>query len=185
MVKFEANGKLGKVIIKLPTSLNEITPEYIGAITDEIVVADNYSLIALCHKEKLSAFVLAGRSNKNEISTSVIPLFVKRGFTEDKSFQPNIEVCDKLLITPTAMSMALHVNAPMNNITMPKFMAAIEGDRFAHQNALALNEYVYFLEFKIIPNCDILGVYKTNLRKDYTSPFGFEVVNNDSVCDNA
>ena len=80
MVKFETNGKQGDAIIKLPTRIDEITPEYLKAITSHIKVADNYSLIALCHKEKLSNFVIAGRNNKGEMSTAVVPLFVKTGY---------------------------------------------------------------------------------------------------------
>lgn len=184
MVKFETNGKNGKVIVNLPTSLKEITPEYLGAITDEIAVADNYSLVALCHKEKLSAFIMAGK-RKNEISTAVVPIFVKRGTTTDEldnihhaliPFHPMIEVCDKLLISPTAMSMGLHVNVPMNTLNAGKVIALLEGDKFAYQNAYKIVDPVYFLEFKLIPNNDIIGCYKPKLRKDFDNPFAFEVV---------
>ena len=184
MVKFETNGKNGKVIVTLPTNLEEITPEYLGAITDEIAVADNYSLIALCHKEKLSAFVMAGRNKKNEISTAVVPLFVKRGLNTSSvssidgvpSFHPLIEVCDKLIISPTAMAMGLHVNVPMNTLNMGKVVALLEGDGYAYQNATKVTDPVYFLEFKLIPNNEIIGCYKPNLRKDFENRFAFEVV---------
>lgn len=175
MVKFETNGKNGKVIVTLPTSIKELTPEYLGAITDEIAIADNYSLIALCHKEKLSTFVMAGRSKKNQISTAVVPIFAKRGET-NVVFNTGIEVGDKLLISPTAMSMGLHVNVPMNTLTMGKFVDLIEGDTKVYQNALKHKEDVYFIEFKLIPNNEIIGIYKPNRRKDFENPFALEVV---------
>lgn len=184
MVKFETNGKKGKVIVNLPTKIEEITPEYLGAITDEIAVADNYSLVALCHREKLSAFIMAGKRNQNQISTAVIPLFVKRGLDTSSvsnvgdvpTFHPLIEVCDKLLISPTAMSMGLHVNVPMNTINVNKVIDLLDGDGYAYQNASKFTEPVYFIEFKLIPNNEIIGCYKPKLRKEFNNPFAFEVV---------
>ena len=41
MVKFEVNGEKYSKIITLPTSVSEITPEYLENITTEILVADN------------------------------------------------------------------------------------------------------------------------------------------------
>lgn len=187
MLKFETNGKLGKCIINLPTSINEITPKYLLDVTANIAVADNYSLIAICHKEKLSAFVLAGRNKKSEMTTSVVPIFVKRGFiTDDKSigcpnnFNDFVTSGIRLLITPTAISMGLHVNVPENDITMGKFMAAIDGDGCAYQNASKHNETVYFIEFKLVPNCDILGAYG-NKTKAFENPFAITRINDEAV----
>lgn len=170
MIKFEVNGENKTVSISLPTSVNEITPEYLGGITDEIAVADNYSMIALCHKAKLSDFVLAGRNKKQQLSTQVVPLFVKRGKT-DWDFSLVIEVADKLLITPTAMSMGLHVNVPMNTLNVERIIGIMEEDKGIFQKAMQIKDPVYFLEFKIVPNSDIQGVYKPNLRKDFDNPF--------------
>lgn len=171
MVKFETNGDNGKQILTLPTKVSDLTPEYLAYLTDDIMIADNYSLVALCHKEKLSAFVLAGRSKKDQMNTSVIPLFVKRGYHEDNDYMSRIEVCDKLLITPTALSLALHVNSPRNTLTMGHLINAIEGDKNAHINALKLNTDVIFVEFKIIPNNEILGVYKGIKVNEFDNPF--------------
>lgn len=170
MVKFEVNGEKYNKIITLPTSVSEITPEYLENITTEILVADNYSLIALCHKAKLSDFILAGRSKKQQLSTQVVPLFVKRGMT-NWEFSANIEVADKLLITPTAMSMGLHVNVPMNTLNIERIVAIMEEDKNIYQKALGIKDAVYFLEFKIIPNSDIQGVYKPKLYKEFENPF--------------
>lgn len=170
MVKVEVNGEKQTRIIILPTSVSEITPEYLGGITDEIVVADNYSLIALCHKAKLSDFILAGRNKKQQLSTQVVPLFVKRGKTEWE-FSSFIEVADKLLITPTAMSMGLHVNVPMNTLNVERIISIIEEDKGIFPKTVAIKDPVYFLEFKIIPNSDIQGIYKPKYRKDFDNPF--------------
>ena len=175
MLKFVANGKTGKKSITLPTSIKEITPDYLVAITNEILVADNYSLIALCHKEKLSSFILAGRNKKNQVNTSVVPLFVKRGAPSPgrtyTSFESNFTAGDKLIITPSDMMTGLHVRVPMNTLTVEGFLNAIDGDGYAFQNATKNASDVYFLEFKIVPNCAIQGVYKSTLREQFDNPF--------------
>lgn len=179
MLKFVTNGKNGSKSITLPTSIKEITADYLKAITDEILVADNYSLIALCHKEKLSSFILAGRNKKNQISTAVVPLFVKKGAPSkgvvNTLFESNLNVGDKLIITPTDIMTGMHVRVPMNTLTVEGFLSAIEGDGYAYQNASKNPADVYFLEFKIIPNCAIQGIYKPTLRKEFTNPF--EMIN--------
>lgn len=173
MVKFETNGKLGTASINLPTSVNELTGDYLYLLTKHISVADNYSLIALCHKEKLSNFVIAGRGNKNEMSTAVVPLFVKSGYIDiksDSTFIKSISSGEKLIISPSALSLGYHVNVATNDLTMGKFAALIDGDKDAMRNALALNTDVYFIEFKLIPNNEIIGVYNS-IDDKFINPF--------------
>lgn len=174
MLKFETNGKLGKVILTFPTSISELTPDYLQRLTEEIKVADNYSLIALCHKEKLSAFIMAGKNHKSEMSTAVVPIFVKKGKT-DSDFINRINVSDKLLITPTQMATGLHVNVPGNTLTMGTLLKYIDGDGYAYQNALKESGNVYFIEFKLVPNCDILGIYKHDSNASFENPFAISV----------
>lgn len=170
MVKFETNGKLGKATINFPTSINELTGDYLYSLTKHISVADNYSLVALCHKEKLSNFVIAGRGNKGEMSTSVVPLFVKAGKT-DAPFIKEIKEASKVIISPSALSLGYHVNVANNDLNMGKFTALIDGDKDAMRNALALNTNVYFIEFKLIPNNEIVGVYNS-IDDKFINPFG-------------
>lgn len=175
MIKFEANGKQGKVIVNLPTSVEEITPDYLNYVSDEIELADNYSLIALLHREKLSAFVMAGRNTKAELNTAVIPVFVKRG-NINGGFNASINTGDRVLMSPTTMSLGVHVNVPKNTLNLIKVMALIDGDGRAYQNAAKITTPVYFLEFKLIPNSDIIGVYKAKADIDYNNPFEFEII---------
>lgn len=178
MLKFKTNGKDGEVNIFLPTSISELTPEYFKSVTDEIAIADNYSLIALCHKEKLSAFVMAGKSKKNQMNTAVVPILAKKGNTissisqsSTNCFIYNAEIGNKLLISPTAMSLGLHVNVPMNTLTMSKFVDLIEYDNDAYKKAMILNADVFFVEYKIIANSEIIGAYKPELRSTFDNPF--------------
>lgn len=180
MLKFETNGKLGKVVLTFPTYISELTPDFLQRLTEVIQVADNYSLIALCHKEKLSAFVMAGKNNKSEMSTAVVPIFVKKGKT-DSEFINSINVSEKLLITPTQLAIGLHVNVPGNTLTMGTLLKHIDGDGYAYQNALKESGNVYFIEFKLIPNCDILGVYKNENYTSFDNPFAISDNNTKEV----
>ena len=181
MLKFEVNGKKGNVILNLPTSIEELTKDYLINITNEVNVGNNYSLIALCHREKLSAFIMAGRNKKNDMSTAVVPIFIKHGSITTDSHVNNINVGDKLIIAPSNMAMGLHVNISKNTLTMGTLLNFIDGDGFAYQNALKYKEQVYFIEFKIIPNCDIVGYYKDNNSTDFDNPFAVISKNMDSV----
>lgn len=178
MVNFQTNGKNGSVILNLPTNIKEITPDYLLKITEDIKIADNYSLIALCHREKLSAFILAGKNKKNEMSTAVVPIFVKQGNT-NAVFAGSINTCDKLLVAPSQLAMGLHVNVPKNTLTMGTLLNFIDGDGYAYKNALNYKEEVYFIEFKVIPNCDIIGIYKDYNNSDFDNPFAITKIKED------
>lgn len=180
MVKFETNGKNGHLFINLPTSIEEITPEFLTGITHKVKVADNYSLICICHKEKLSSFIMAGRSKKNEISTAVVPIFVKSGNTE-AVFMSEFNVGDKIIISPSQMAMGYHVSIPNNPLTMGNLMKATEGDNYAHKNSLGYGKDVIFTEFKIVPNCDIIGRYDNTSSVSYNNPFEVEVIDDEDV----
>lgn len=161
MLKFKANGKLGNYGLILPTDLKEITPKFLTSITEDVIVANDYSLVAVCYREKLSSIILSLKQNKN-LTTAVVPLFVKRGYTEENKFQPFIEIGDKLLISASQLSLGYHVAVPNNPLNINKLLAYFDGDREAYTRALNItnNSYVYFLEFKIVPNCDIIAIYK-------------------------
>lgn len=177
MLSFTLNGKLGKAEFNLPTNLKEITPEYLNQVTKDVIVADYHVLVGLCYREKLSDLIFTYR-NKKEATTSVIPLFVKRGNVDDV-FQGYIKQGDKLIIGSSNLAMGHHVTCVRNNITINNFLAYVDGDAEAYQKALKLNEYVYFLEFKIVPANTIVGCY-TDLKGDesYNNPFKVVVSKN-------
>jgi hypothetical protein len=164
MLKFETTGANGHHILTLPTNLKEITPEYLKAVTADVEVSDNYSLIGVCYRETLSAILLTYKQNKKQISTAVVPIFVKSNNTTCKA-----ECGDKLIVAPSQIALGHHVAAPANKLTISNFLFYTDKDYNALQNATT--EYVYFLEFKIIPNCDIIGIYKNTPVKLEDNPF--------------
>lgn len=170
MIEFETNGKNGNYAFNLPTSLNEITKDYLEEVTKDVMVADNYTLVGVCYREKLSNLVLSVKQRKNNITTAVVPIFVKKGVS-DPGFYNGIEIGNKLILAASDIAIGHHVVAPKNLLTIENFLNFIEGDTDVYHKALGKNEYCYFIEFKLVPNCNIHGYYKTNNNIDYVNPF--------------
>ena len=82
MLKFEVNGNHGTILMSLPTKLSEITPEYLNEVTSNVVVADNYSLIGILYRESLASVILANNRKQKNITTAIIPIFIKAGATD-------------------------------------------------------------------------------------------------------
>lgn len=172
MLEFKTNGKRGSYKLTLPTKLSEITVEYLEAVTKDVKPADNYTLIAVCYREKLSTIIMNAKQNK-AMTTAVVPIYVKRSFKDVKDINIPLSITDKVIISGSDLSLGHHVICPNNSLTINNFVSYVEGDGFAYQNALKLNAYVYFLEFKLVPNCAIVGAYK-EINKDeeeFINPF--------------
>lgn len=165
MIKFDVNGKAGAVTLSLPTKLNEITSHYLTGIGAEVAVADNYVLVALCYKERISSFISTSRQNKDGIKTSVVPLFVKAGRTENE-FVNNIKTGSKLIASGSSLSLGHHVVSRNNVLSISSFLSYIEGDNEVYTNALKHPEDVYFVELKLIPAVEIVGCYTEDFAFD-------------------
>lgn len=169
MLKFKTNGKAGAFELNLPTSLSEITPSYLKDVTYGIQVADNYSLIGICYREAFSTIIFANNTKKKNLTTAIVPLFVKCG-KSDNNFINSIDTGDKLIIAPSQIALGHHVTAPHNLITINNVLNCVDGDTKIYQEALKESKQCYFLEFKLVPNVDIVGVYKNDKIYD-ANPF--------------
>ena len=169
MLKFEVNSKDGKVLMNLPTKLSEITPEYLSSVTSDVVIADNYSLIGILYKESLASVILANNRKQKNITTSVIPIFVKAGAT-DTEYIKNMSCGDKIVIASSDIAMGHHVVCPKNKITINNILDYCDGDKDAYQRAISISKPCYYLEFKIVPNCNIHGNYIED-NDSYENPF--------------
>lgn len=170
MLEFNVNGNQGEFQVKLPTSLSELTPDYLTTVTKGINVAPNYSLVGLCYREKLSTIILSIRQRKKQIDTPVVPIFIKTGAVNDY-FIESINIGNKLIIPGSDLAIGNHVSTPKNLITINNILELVEGDKDIYQEALANNEYCYFLEFKIVPNCAIKGYYNHMDVDGFDDPF--------------
>ncbi len=171
MIKFSTSGKNGSFEVSLPTNLSEIPNKYLYDVTKDIVIADDYSLICLCYCEALSSVLFANNTKKGKITTGVVPIFVKHGATSN-TYINSIDCGDKLVIAPSDIAMGHHVVAPNNKITIDNILYCTDGDNKIYQEALKFNKPCYFLEFKIVPNCNIHASYKSStISNNTTNPF--------------
>ena len=79
MLTLNVNGTQGAFTLSLPTTLSDITKEYITNVTSHIEVDANYTVVGTVFREKLSTLILASRRNKKNSEIAVIPIFVKAG----------------------------------------------------------------------------------------------------------
>lgn len=165
MLNFKTSGKNGAFNIALPTNLSEITNDYLYDVTKDIIIADDYSLICICYRETLSSVIFANNTKKGKITTGVVPIFVKHGNTGN-TYIRSIDCGDKLVIAPSDIAMGHHVVAPKNKITIDNILYCTEGDNKIYQESLKFAKPCYFLEFKIVPNCNIHASYKNSNEVD-------------------
>lgn len=156
MLKLEVNSNAGKFILNLPTMFKEITNEYMDNAVKHIAVAPEYSLIALVYREKLTVILNSAKQNK-EMNTSVVPVFIKAGTTDSK-FIKNIKLGNKVIVTGSDLSIGIHVNSPLNSLSIPNVVAICEGDNNIYKEAITSTQYCHFVEFKLVPNSAIKGL---------------------------
>lgn len=170
MLTLEVNNKQGVFQLNLPTSLNEIDESYIMEVTNHVKVDANYTLIGIVFREKLSTLVLAARKSKKNSDIPVIPIFVKAGETDSK-FINSLNVRDKLIISSSDIMMGYHVSAPNNLITINNILDLLDGDMKVYNQLMASQEMCYFIEFKLVPNCNIHGAYSAIDVVGFENPF--------------
>ena len=170
MLTLKTNNVRGIYELNLPTSIDEIDESYIAEVTSHVKVDANYTLIGLVYREKLSTLVLAATRNKKKSDIAVIPIFVKAGESDSK-FINNLNIKDKLIIAPSDIMMGYHISTPNNLLTINIILDLIEGDPVANQKFMSINEQCYFIEFKLVPNCNIHGAYEEPKVTEFISPF--------------
>lgn len=170
MLTLEVNNKQGVFQLNLPTSLNEIDESYILEVTKHIKIDAHYTLIGVVFREKLSTIALAARKNKKNSDISVIPVFVKAGETDSKLIN-SLNVRDKLIISPSDIMMGHHISAPNNLITINTILDLLDGDTKVYNQLIGIQEMCYFIEFKLVPNCNIHGAYGKTDVAGFVNPF--------------
>lgn len=168
MLEFEVNGKLGKRTLGFPTSLKDLDGGFIKDICGNIHIADDHSLVCLCYRETVGNVLFTANSKKkNSITTAVVPMFVKCGKTNNQ-FINNLDTGNVLVVPASDLALGYHVKASGNSFTIDYLLKASEGDTTLYQRALNFKDTVYFIEFKIIPNCNIKGYYSIDVPANNT-----------------
>lgn len=153
---------MSEVKFNFPTNLEELSNDYLLDVTKGITVAPNYSLIGLVYHERLSTLFMTCRNKKKNASIGIIPIFIKSGKSEG-SIVDSAKVGQKILVSNTQIQLAHHCAAPANKLTLDYFANVIDNanDPQLYEKVVQDKDQrdVLFVEFKIIPNCDIIALY--------------------------
>lgn len=159
MFKFDTKGKNGESSVELLETLDEAV-KVIPELISNVKVADNYCVIALCYRKRLADMIIAGKQNKKEdVTVSVVPILASTGNTSSE-FIKSLPVGSKVIVAPSQLAVGHHVAAPKNKYTLNALLQAVEGDSTAYPRAAQDNRPCYFLQFKIVMACDIVGAYE-------------------------
>lgn len=159
MLNFKINGKRGNFSLSLPTDLSEVSDKYLADVTRQVHIADNYVLVALIYQEALP-IVLNTIRKKQELTTKGVARFVRSG-NSDSSFINNIPVGCNLVVTGTSLARGIHITSPANKLTVANIVSICDGDNDFGRQVFTIKQPVCFVEFKLIPACDVNGYYKT------------------------
>lgn len=161
MKEFQVKTENGKeVIFNFPTTISELKNNTLIDITNHIAIADNYSLIALAYKSKLSNIILMAGNNAKSAKIKVTPIFVKAG-KSDIDFIKNAKVGQPIICMDSQLALGVHVSIPNNKLSLDYFTKVIadSANKNVYDNKINKDtqDECIFVEFKIIPNSDIIG----------------------------
>lgn len=165
MKDFKVNHGGESYIFNFPTTIKEISPEYLTAITSNIKVAAHHCLIAIVYREAISTVVLTYKQRKKSITAGVVPIFIKAGDT-DSEFIKNLAIKDTLVIPGSMLSLANHISIFENTLSLDYFMTLLDSDNEVGQRAIGENQKVCFVDFKIVGNTDIVAAYTQEQRQE-------------------
>lgn len=175
MLKLQAGSK--DFAINLPTSIKELTPEVLGAVTANIKLAPYHAIVALCFQVKLMTVAINVNGDKPQ-TMSVIPVLAK--ISDDDSTKMNANVGDRLVLDRSSLERGIHLNLP-TMISSKNVATYIGEDETLRQNLvkggdgsessqefilnksakereellLKKSPNVFVLEFKVVPVNDI------------------------------
>lgn len=164
MKEYVVKTKQGNIKFNFPTSIEEISDEYLKSITNHIKIADHYTLVGLVYHERLANVILTIRNNKKKATIGVNPIFIKAGNTDCELIK-NAKIKQKVLITSSQLALGVKVATP-NKLNLDYFGTcitnSIEKDLYETEVKNENQSQVMFLDFKLVPNCDILAVYEND-----------------------
>ena len=172
MKEFVIKTSKGNIKFEFPTSIDEISDEYLQDITKHISIANDYTLVGLVYHDRLANVILTIRNNKKKAQFGVNPIFIASGKT-DSEFINNAKLKQKVLIPSSQLSLGVHVATP-NKLNLDYFgtcvVNSVEKDLYERELKNPNQEQVLFLEFKLVPNCEILAVYGDSVKDVRNNP---------------
>ena len=93
--------------INFPTSVSEITPDVLKAITESVKLPKHYCIVALAFETKVFDFCAAMNSNKNT-NVAVTPVLAK--ISDEDSKDVNALIGDKIIMERSCLERGVHLN---------------------------------------------------------------------------
>ena len=160
---------------RLPTNISEITGDYLKAVTDKIVIAPYYAVIASVYRAQLLAVINSNKKSR-AMAVSVTPLFVKANVpmeTEKPTFDmmSNIKAADRIIIAGTDIERGYYLSAPNNMITIENVIKIYDNDKDFARNVPIDSNHYFFVDFRLVPITDIKGKYDMTPSVDFINPF--------------
>ena len=142
---------------RLPTKISEITGDYLKAVTDHIVIAPYYAIVASVYRAKLP-----------EVISANVPLE-----TEKPTFDmlADIKAADRIIIAGTDIERGYQLSTPLNMITLENVIKIYNHDNGFAKDVMIDQNYYFFVDFKMVPITDIKGKYNMSNPADFINPF--------------
>ena len=160
---------------RLPTKISEITGDYLKAVTDDIVIAPYYAVIAAIYRAKLPEVISTNKKSK-AIAVTITPVFVKANIpleTEKPTYDmfSLIKQADRIVIAGTDIERGYQLSTPKNMITMENVIKIYNHDNNFAKEVMIDQNYYFFVDFKLVPITDIKGKYEINKPNEFVNPF--------------
>lgn len=170
MLKVES--KVANYAINVPTKREDITPESLGKLLENVIVAKYHCIVALIYNDTLFGVV----NNKKEV-VNVIPVVAK--ISDEDSSSTGVLVGQQVVIDRTSLERGYHLYLP-NNVLSPAYLAKyIDSDKdlrhkvtmgtYGEEQGYKRGDKVYTVEFKVIPVNDLKAAIDNNIKID--NPF--------------
>lgn len=167
-------GKTG-FTMNLPTSLSEITEEYLIGVTKDIQIAPYHTVVALVYRCKLPEIISTAKK-KRDLATAIVPLYVSSLVPDNAGVETvdmfkKINCGDKLIIAGTDLERGYHLVCPKNFITIDNVVRIYNNDMNFAKGVMIDQNYYYFVDFKLVPITDIKGFYSRSKDVTFVNPF--------------
>ena len=160
---------------KLPTSINEISGDYLKAVTDHIVIAPYYAIIATVYRAKLPEVISSNKKSRG-MAVSITPLFVKANLNGNiekgtRELFDDLKSSDRIIIAGTDVERGYQLSTPLNMITLENVIKIYNHDNAFAKEVMIDQNYYFFVDFKMVPIGDIKGKYNMGKPADFINPF--------------
>lgn len=159
MLNVNVTGSGKGSFLSLPTTIDEVSIEYLTGVTSDVRIEPNYALVALCVSDKLST--LCSNKNKN-IDVKAISIFVR---SNDPNKAIDVLPGEKLICAPTDIMMGHEVTAPRNVLSPSKVAKLVNSTKELSAKIFTYTEHIWLVTFKLVPLSAIHGSYM-NLTSD-------------------